>query len=703
MLDSLIVIGLDAANESVPDRVLKTLSMIVILTLFLVCLLLPLNLYIGNCQRKEGNGTGRNLFRVSVKLAFVQMLPMLMGFLIILTVNPLSVPNDAITFFSFALIIVAFWTSFYLRPPLRIKGSADALNEFTEPHFLSRLEVMCAKLGIQVPVVRLLNSAGGAMGIQAFAGGLPAPSLVVSDGVIHRLSEEEADAIVGHELGHIANNSLWWFPFTISIAWTIAVIGSIWLGFWNSLLFGFAVQAGLSRIVSRHFEYDSDLKAATVAGFATTITALDKIHISSIVNNKGWISFLAYSMATHPSHEERLQALYKKAPLEDRPVVNWSIAAAKRRKIGAIIACIVWILLLTGSFLLPQTDLGYFLRSLLFISIGLSPSILINKAVRKDVKSELKRRQFKTKTKPNWAVFFITVIVMLILFFVLDEVENQTLHNSMGEMIWIIFGLPVVVGVILLVWGVWRGSKSPQAKIRLAIHQRRWQEAVELGNENSEKIKSDAPLRHDLNLALWMTGEQEHSIAAMQQLRSDFPDFKHPWLIEALMHLESGDTSRALELINEVRDDLQGDVSVHGIAARCFRQLGQLEKMESEAAAIEDVMPDAAAVSAFRCAIALDQQEQTIAREHWKSADGLAPGDAYITLLKAELELLEGNPTEAFTALEEAKKLINATPFAFLGTELRCVEQRLQESTSTSNPNEESLREDQTENGAERV
>ncbi|MBT5020213.1 MAG: M48 family metalloprotease [Planctomicrobium sp.] len=681
------------------DPILKVFTVVVLLTVFIACFLLPFNLNIGNRQRKEGKGTQKELFRVSAVFVFFQMLPLLLGGGVFLTSDPQFVSNELIVFSSVAMIIVAFWSSFYLSPPVRIKGSDDALNEYTEPLFLSRLEEMCAKLGIRVPVVRLLNSAGGAMGIQAFAGGLPAPSLVVSDGVIHRLSEKEADAIVGHELGHIANNSLWWFPFTISLAWTIAVFGSIWLGFWNSLLFGFAVQAGLSRIVSRHFEYDSDHKAAAVAGFTATITALDKIHISSVVNNKGWLSFLAYSMATHPSHEERLQSLYQRAPLEDRPVVNWSVAAAKRRKIGASIACVVWILLLTGSFLLPQSDLGYFLRSLLFISIGLTPTILINKAIRKDVKSELKRRQFKTKSKPNWVIFSITVIVMLTLFFVLDQVENQALHNSMGEMIWIIFGLPVVVGVILVVWGIWRGSKSPQAKIRLAIHQRRWTDAVESGMESAEKIKSDAPLRHDLNLALWMTGEQEQSIEAMQQLRNDFPDFKHPWLIEALMHLESGGTSRALELIDEVRDDLQGDVSVHGIAARCYRQLGQLEKMESEAAAIQEIMPDAAAVSAFRCAITIDQQELTAAREYWKSADSLAPGDAYITLLKAELELLEGNPTEAFTALEDAKRLINATPFAFLGTELRSIEQQMQESTPASDPNEEQYTEDETENG----
>ena len=47
------------------------------------------------------------------------------------------------------------------------------------------------------------------MATQAFAGGLPAPSLAVTDGILHRLSASERDAIIGHELAHVANRSLW--------------------------------------------------------------------------------------------------------------------------------------------------------------------------------------------------------------------------------------------------------------------------------------------------------------------------------------------------------------------------------------------------------------------------------------------------------------------------------------------------------------
>lgn len=663
--------GLSVPFFEQPATPFETVSQFFVLMVGLLVFLTPINWFIGRRQWREGNGVHLLLFRVSLLLGVIQTLPALAAWIV-------SIAYDVHVELKLLMAVetmVIFGTSLYLIPPIRLTGSNDALKRVEDSFFLKRLERMCTQLRIEVPVVRLLNSTGGGMGIQAFAGGLPAPSLVVSDGVLHRLSEDEVDAIIGHELGHIANRSLWWFPASISIAWTIAIVSTAWSGVWLSLLFGFAVQVGLRRIVSRYFEFDSDRKAAKVAGFRSTTSALNKIHISSPVSNKGWVSYFAYSVATHPSLEERLQALFEKSPADDRPVIGWSSTIAKRRKLGARIAFMCWVGLLVCSFSIPRNELGIFLRSLLYLVISLVPSLLINNAIRQDVKSELKRRQFHPKSKLNIALIFVLVILMFLVFYAVDKVDPGVAKDSFGEMIWIIFGLPFVLGAILVLCGIWRGSKSPHARIRLAIHQRRWQDAVALGKEFAQKIQNDAPLRNDLNLALWITGDSEGAISAMQTLRGEYPAFKHPWLIESLMHLESGETSRALELIDEVREDLAGDVSVHGVAARCYRQLGELESMEHEAAMIEEIIPDSAAVQAFRCAIAIDKRDLAMARELWEKADSLAPGDAYITLLKAELDHLEGNRLASLQSLEQAQRLIDATPFSFLGAELRDVAQ----------------------------
>lgn len=640
-----------------------------------LCLLvLPYNLSMGNRQRREGAGTWRRLILVAFVMGVIQAVPIQSALgLLLISASEMDIDN-ALILAPILFLIISFWTGLYLLPPLRWSGSSDGLPKVTDVQFQTRLRSMSEQLGIATPVARMLPSCGGIMGLQGFAGGLPQPSLIVSDGILMRLSPYEAAAIVAHELGHIANGSIWCFPLAFSLAWSAGVPASLWLGVWGGVLFGAAFQTGVSRIVSRYFEYDCDRRAAQLVGYAQTVAALDKIHMTSLVRNSGWLSFFAYSMATHPSQAERLQALAEIAPPHDRPTVTWSKQTARFRKYSARGAFVIWLMVLGLSFLIPDHSGWQVLRNSLYLTIFLAPTLLLQKAVRKDVQTEMKRRQVAPKRKINWFVFGITVVIMLMLFFVLDQTENFDESDSIGEMIGILFVIPLVFAILVVAWGIWRGAKSPQARIRLAIHQRRWTDAVALGQESADKIQSDAPLRHDLNLALWMTGDQEKALAAMQQLRAEFPEFKHPWLIQSLMHLERGETERAVQLLEEVRDALPDDVGVLGIAARCARIQGNVEQMATEANSIERIIPDAAAVSAFRCAICLDKNDFETAFEHWKEAERLAPGDAYITLLKAELDFQTGDRQTGDLALASAKRLIDATPFAFLGSELRHVE-----------------------------
>lgn len=638
--------------------------------------LVPFNIWMGNRQRREAEGTWNRLFWVSCVIAFLQSLPVILCLVLLAVVPQTTSLEGVITVTPLVFLFVLFWNSLVLLPPTRWIGSGEGLPRISDESFLSRLQGMCQKLGLPVPVTREWPSSGGGMILQAFAGGVVQPSLTISDGIMMRLEEPEADAIVAHELGHIANHSLWFYPATFSLAWSSAVIAAMWMSPWAAMLFGFAMQTGLSRIVSRYFEYDSDRIAASVAGYKTTVSALDKIHLASQVSNTGWNSFLAFSVATHPSQDERLQALADIAPENDQPAVQWSTKSARRRRTGARVAFACW----SASMILAATLSYYFYDALaiaILLGISLTPSTLLQRAVRKEVRTELKRRQFQPGKKIQWPVILIVVIVMLALFYFLDQAQGEALDWAWGEMIWILFGLPFGIAVLLFAWGIWQTSRSPQAKIRLAIHQRRWQDAVDLGKLNAKKIKNDATLRHDLTLALWMSGQQHEAIESMRELREEYPEFKHPWLIESLMHLERDEVDEASQLIEEVRLELKDDISVNGIAARIDRIRGELDNMLKEAAEIEKIVPDSAGVQAFRCAVEMDRGNLDKASEYWEAADHLAPGDAYITLLKAELACLNGNEDEAIASLSAAKRLIDATPFAFLGAELRHTQNRV--------------------------
>lgn len=645
------------------------------LTLIGSCLLwfaaaFGLNTWIGNRQRKEGLGTWKQLLVAALGLAIFQVLPFVAGVGILWQFGS---DIDYARVFGTTIVssILAFmWSSLYLLPPTRWVGSAEAMPIIDDAEFQQRLKLISEEMEIATPVARLIPSPNGNLAFQGFAGGLPKPSLTISDGILMRLSGEERDAIVAHELGHIASGSLWYYPATVCLCWALAVISSIWWGFLSAMLFMMAVYMGLGRVVSRYFEFDSDRRAAEIVGPEASISALDKIHHGSMLRNTGWASFLAYSMATHPSHEERLQAISDESQLDEHPTVSWSERTARLRRNGARIAFACWIAVMATITVLPLTGVGSIVRAIVLLAVVLTPIMTLNFALRKDVKAEHHRRQNGTGWKRQpWTVRLILFCVfgLVGLMFLQDSVDEFSIGPSL--ILWV-----TVVFFAYLLLSAWKGKHSKASKIRLAMHQRRWDDAIALGEKSAKAIREDAALRHDLILALWMSGKKDEAISKMTALRAEFPKFKHPWVTQSMMYLDRGEFDRALELLDEVLDDLRKDVSTKAIAARCYRLQGKVELVDECSREIEKLMPDSPSVFALDCAAAMDRGEPELAREKWKQADRLAPGDAFLTLLKAELEYRFGDPILGSETLIEAKKRINAATYSFLAAETRHVE-----------------------------
>ena len=110
-------------------------------------------------------------------------------------------------------------------------------------------------MNVPVPLVRLRPSITGSQQALAFAGCLPAPQLVVSDGILQRLSPAERDAIVAHELGHVANGSLWLFDCDHSRDLCHCDLCAASLSPSRSrFLLGLHFGMGLRRVVSRPLE-----------------------------------------------------------------------------------------------------------------------------------------------------------------------------------------------------------------------------------------------------------------------------------------------------------------------------------------------------------------------------------------------------------------------------------------------------------------
>lgn len=302
-----------------------------------------INFLVGRRQRREGRGSLARLCWVAAVVALLQLSP-LVTFLVIVWIARGRLDQWSAVPIAWCLCI--FWLAARMGPPLRRRSDRQPLPEVDDPEVLDRVAQLAATMRVAPPVTRLLRSVGGPLPAQAWVGGLPAPSLVVSDGLLQRLPPDERDATIAHELAHIANHSLWWLALPAPLAAVATVVVGSGASVAVPLAFGWALFVGLSRLVSRPIELDCDRRAARAAGFRAMAGAIKKIYAVHPVRNTGWISLLLYATATHPPRDRRLRALVEAAPPGDRPDVAGDPAPLRYHRLAERAALLVWLLAL---------------------------------------------------------------------------------------------------------------------------------------------------------------------------------------------------------------------------------------------------------------------------------------------------------------------------------------------------------------------
>jgi Zn-dependent protease with chaperone function len=236
-----------------------------------------------------------------------------------------------------------------LQPPVRMRAKGANLPRVADGEFLKRVAELAHQMQVPVPVVRLWPSISGSQQALAFAGTVQAPQLAVTDGILTRLAPLERDAVVAHELGHIANGSLWFLTAVIPVSSVVATGASAWFGLWIAVPFGLALGMGLRRIVSRPLELDADCRAARAIGFGETTAALTKIHAVHSLGKNGLLPLLVYATATHPSPEMRLHSLHAADPAGDDSGNKPCLRTIRRHRFAAVAALAAWLLILVGT------------------------------------------------------------------------------------------------------------------------------------------------------------------------------------------------------------------------------------------------------------------------------------------------------------------------------------------------------------------
>ena len=211
-----------------------------------------------------------------------------------------------------------------------------------ERWLLQTVTTLSKKAGIGMPEVGIFP----AQQSNAFATGWNRNNALVgvSQGLLDRFTEDEARAVLAHEIGHVANGDMITLALIQGVVNTFVmfaarVIGffvdrvilknnrGLGLGYWITTIVAEIILAiAASTIVmwfSRQREFRADAAGAQLAGRAAMVGALEKLHAEtqSHVENQmpdtmtafgissGWKRKPSRLFMTHPPLEERIQAL----------------------------------------------------------------------------------------------------------------------------------------------------------------------------------------------------------------------------------------------------------------------------------------------------------------------------------------------------------------------------------------------------------
>lgn len=211
----------------------------------------------------------------------------------------------------------------------------------TEHWLMSTVSAQAQQLGVGMPTVAIYDSPD----INAFATGAKKDdSLVaVSTGLLHSMTRDEAEAVLAHEMSHVANGDMVTMTlmqgvvntFVIFLARVVAGIVSgardeegqtqggmayYLTSMVLELVFGF-LASFITMWYSRHREYYADAGAAKLVGKQKMIAALERLKVSLEPQLEGSMmafgingkTSLSEMMTTHPTLDKRIQALRDKS------------------------------------------------------------------------------------------------------------------------------------------------------------------------------------------------------------------------------------------------------------------------------------------------------------------------------------------------------------------------------------------------------
>lgn len=234
---------------------------------------------------------------------------------------------------SFISLAISKWSA------KRMTGAKviNSPNNDTERWLVSTVKRQAEQAGINMPEVAIYNAPDP----NAFATGMNKNNalVAVSTGLLQSMTQDEVEAVLAHEISHVANGDMVTMALIQGVVNTFVIVLSRVIGhlidravfktqqghgpaYWITSIIAQVILGFLANIIvmwfSRQREYRADAGAANLVGANKMIAALqrlsgtsqaalpDQLNALGISGGRGGVSEL---FMTHPRIEDRIQAL----------------------------------------------------------------------------------------------------------------------------------------------------------------------------------------------------------------------------------------------------------------------------------------------------------------------------------------------------------------------------------------------------------
>jgi len=242
--------------------------------------------------------------------------------------------------FGFAGAFISLFMSKFIAKKTTGARLIESPRTPAERWLVDTVAELAQKAGIGMPEVAIFPASQS----NAFATGWNrnASLVAVSEGLLQRFSKDEIRAVVGHEIGHVANGDMVTLTLIQGVVntfviFTARVIGSVvdrvvfrneqghGPGFWIVSIVAEIVLGILASTIvfwfSRRREFRADIAGAQLAGRSAMISALGRLrqeselpdqmpdNLQAFGINRGARGGLSALFMTHPPLEDRIEAL----------------------------------------------------------------------------------------------------------------------------------------------------------------------------------------------------------------------------------------------------------------------------------------------------------------------------------------------------------------------------------------------------------